>query len=93
MLIGIMEIEIYIYESNSLKEKRRVIKSLIERLRSRFNISISEIDDLDIWNKSTIGLSVVSNSSELINKSLSQIFNFIIADSRVEIIKHKMEIL
>lgn len=93
MIIGIMEIELYIYEANSLKEKRRVIKSLIERLKSRYNISIAEISLCDTWNKSIIGLGIVSNSSTQINKVLSKVFEFIENDTRVEIIKHNIEIL
>ena len=47
MIIGACRIKVHIFESNSLKDKRHVIKSLIERLKSRYNISIAEIDELN----------------------------------------------
>ncbi len=93
MLIGILEMELYIFESYSLKDKRRVLKSIIEKTRGKFNISISEIEDCDTWNKSIIGISTVSNSSTHINKILTKVFSFIADDIRVEILNHNIEII
>ena len=93
MIVGTCQIEVLIYESNSLKEKRHVIKSIIERLKSRFNASIAEVDYLDLWNRSVIGVAVVSNSKTLCESSIAKIIDFIDNDERVEIINHFMEVL
>ena len=93
MTIGTCEIEILIYESYSLKEKRHVIKSIIERIKSRFNASVAEVDFNDIWNKSVIGIAVVSNSKSLCESAISKIINFVDNDERVEIITYHKEIL
>jgi len=92
MIIGTCQIEMLIYESNSLKEKRHVIKSIIERIKSRFNASVAEVDYMDLWNRSVIGVSVVSNSKTLCESSIAKIIDFIDNDERVEIINHIMEV-
>jgi uncharacterized protein len=60
-VIGILTLDIHVEHSHSLKEKRHVVKSLKDRLRERFNISVAEIDHLDSWQNSTIAAVTVSN--------------------------------
>lgn len=93
MIVGTCEIELFIFESNSLKDKRQVIKSLIQRIKSRFNVSISEIDYLDLWNRSLIGVAVVSNSKTICESSIDKIISFIDNDERVEITNYLIEVL
>ena len=59
--IGVLTLEIHVEHSHSLKEKRHVVKSLKDRLRERFNISIAEIDGLDSWQNSVVAAVTVSN--------------------------------
>lgn len=93
MIIGSCEIELIIYNANSLKEKRHVIKSIIERLKNRFNISICEVGEQDKWQKSIIGLCTLSNSSKLVNETIDKIIDFMDNDSRIEIIDIQRETL
>ena len=93
MMIGSCEIEILIYESNSLKEKRHVIKSIIERIKSKFNASVAEVGYNELWNRSLIGIAVVSNKKILCDESISKIINFIDNDERVEILSVNKEII
>jgi uncharacterized protein len=60
-VIGVLTIEIHVEHSHSLKEKRHVVKSLKDRLRERFNVSVAEIDHLDSWQHSVIAAVSVSN--------------------------------
>lgn len=92
MIVGICKVELHIYESNSLKEKRHVIKSIIGKLSSRFNISIAEVDLNDLWQRAVIGFSIVSNETVQVNKVISNVLNFIENDGRVEIINNDIEI-
>ncbi len=92
MIVGTCEIELIIYEANSLKEKRHVIKSIIERIKSRFNASAAEIDYNDLWNRSVIGIAVVSNKKSLCESMIIKIIDFIDNDERVEIINHYVEV-
>lgn len=93
MIVGTCEIELIIYEANSLKEKRHVIKSIIERIKSRFNASVAEVDYNDLWNRSVIGIAVVSNKKALSESMILKIIDFIDNDERVEIINHIIEVL
>lgn len=82
-----------IFEANSLKDKRRVLKSIIERIKSRFNVSIAEVDLNDKWQFAVIGIACVSNDSKYAQKTISKIIKFIDEDGRVEIIEENIEIL
>jgi uncharacterized protein YlxP (DUF503 family) len=63
MIIGSMEIQLRLDGCKSLKDKRRVIRSLIERVRRDFHVSISEVGDQDLWGNASIGVACVSNDS------------------------------
>ena len=81
-----------IYNSQSLKEKRHTVKSIIGRLRSRFNISISEVGLNESWQISGIGLACVTNDTNHANKVISKVIKFVDGDTRVEILEHNIEI-
>lgn len=93
MITGTCELELIIFESNSLKDKRHVIKSIMERLRVRFNVSVAEVDYMDLWNRASIGVAVVSNSRTLCESVLSKVMDFVDNDERVEIINHSIEVI
>lgn len=92
MITGICEVRLRIYQVNSLKEKRQIIKSIIGKLQSRFNISIAETDLNDLWQSGVIGFACVSNNTAHVNEIISKVIRFIEGDSRVEIIDYNMEI-
>lgn len=93
MIIGACELKLQIYEANSLKEKRHAIKSIIGRLKSRFNISIAEVGLNDSWQTTVIGFACVTNDSNHANEIISKVIKFIDGDSRVEIIEYNIELL
>ncbi len=93
MIVCSCEIEILIYESNSLKEKRQVVKSIIERIKSKFNASVAEVGYNELWNRSLLGLALVSNNKRLCDASISKIISFIDNDERVEILNCHKEII
>lgn len=93
MIIGSCSVEILVYESNSLKEKRHVIKSLITRVQSKFNVSIAEVGYNDLWNKSELGYVCVTNDTNHANSMISKVLNYIERDNRVEVLDVCIEIL
>lgn len=62
MVVGLLTLEIHLPEAHSLKDKRQVLRRLKERLRSRFNVAVAELDHQDLWQRATVG--VVSLSGE-----------------------------
>lgn len=93
MIVGVCVIKLRIFEASSLKEKRAVIKSLMGRLKSRFNISIAEVGLNDSWQTTEIGFTLITNNSNHANEMISKVINFINGDSRVEILEEQIEIL
>jgi len=92
MIICSCEIELLIYEANSLKEKRQVIKSIIQRIKTKFNASVAEVGYNELWNRSVIGFAVVSNNKSLCVESIDKIILFVDNDERVEILNCYKEI-
>jgi uncharacterized protein YlxP (DUF503 family) len=71
--IGVVTLELRIEEAHSLKEKRHVVKSLKERLRGKFNVSVAEIDDMDLHNSAVLAVAVVSPSRPFAEKVLQAV--------------------
>ena len=82
MIIGVLTITIYMQGIGSLKEKRSIVKSLIGRLKSRYNISISEVDHNDNKTSAVIAIALVSNDGQFVDKQLDKILFFLRKDGR-----------
>ena len=93
MIIGICTCEIFIFNANSLKSKRSIVKSIIEKSKNRFNISIAEVGENDKWQKSIIAFSIISNDQKIVEETIEKVINFFDSYSEIEIIKIKREIL
>jgi len=85
------EVQLFLPESSSLKDKRGVIKSLKERIHNRFNVSVSEVDQNDLWQRSTLGMAVVSNAAKHADSVLAKTVDFIEQDRRVELLGYSIE--
>lgn len=83
--------QLFLPESSSLKDKRGVIKSLKERIHNRFNVSVSEVAHNDLWQRSTLGMAVVSTAAQHANQVLSKTVDFIEQDRRVELLDYSIE--
>lgn len=91
-ILGLLQLDIFLPESQSLKDKRSVIKSLRETVRKRFNVSIAETGEQDKWGKSQISISKVSNQSAVIRKEFQNIQKDIERRYPLEIIKKVEEV-
>ncbi|HOP99271.1 MAG TPA: DUF503 domain-containing protein [Acetivibrio clariflavus] len=93
MVIGVCKVILTIDEVYSLKEKRHIVKSLIERIKSRFNASVAEVDLNDKWKRAVIGISCVSNESRHADSMMANIVNFIENDGRAVLFDYSTEII
>ena len=94
MVVGIARLELYMSGNRSLKDKRRLIKSLVERARSKFpSLSLTEIDSLDLKDKATIGLGYVSNDVSLVNSVLDKVISYIESAGSFRTGEKEMEII
>ena len=82
MLVGVMTAQMYMQGIASLKQKRSIVKGVTGRLRSRFNVSVAEVDHQDSKTSAVIGIAVVSNEARFIDQQLDAILNFMRNDGR-----------
>lgn len=91
MTVGVCRIELFIPDSGSLKDKRQIVKGLKDRIRSRFNVSVAEVDHLDLWQRASVGVAIVANDAQFIEMTLSQVLNLVRLDHRVEVLDSTIE--
>ena len=82
MIVGVLTAQLHLHGINSLKEKRSIVKSLLGRLKSRFNISISEVDHQDEKSSAIVGIALISNDTSFINQQFDSIIDFMRGDGR-----------
>jgi len=93
MITGVLSAKLFINNACSLKDKRQVLKSIEDRLRNKFNISIAEIGEQDKWQTAAIGIATVANDTKFVCKTLSDIVNYIRLEPNAELIDYEQEIL
>jgi uncharacterized protein YlxP (DUF503 family) len=91
MVIGTGLIILRLHDCRSLKGKRKVVKSMINRLRNNFNVSIAEVGANDIYQRAEIGFCLVGNDGALINSKIDKVFNMAEDLGLAEIIDTEME--
>jgi uncharacterized protein YlxP (DUF503 family) len=77
MVVGLSRLVIFLPENHSLKEKRQAITRIVERTKGRFNISIMEIDQTNLWQKATIGFAVIGVKQDHVNSTIENVSRYI----------------
>jgi hypothetical protein len=80
-------------ENHSLKEKRRIVRQIVDRVRHRFNVSIAEVGNNDLWQSAELGFCIVSNDRRFTNEALDKIIDFVEAMHSADVIRSDIEIL
>lgn len=93
MVIGILRVRFTIFEARSLKDKRRVTRSLKDRLSARHNVSVAEVDDLDHRQAATLGVAMVANESRFVESALSRIVDELRAYPHASLVEYDIELL
>ena len=94
MNVGVCKISLRLPENSSLKGKRQVLKSITSRIRSKFNVSVAEVDDHEVWQLATIGICCISNNQRYTNQVLSKVVDFVVGSRfEIEILDYEIEIL
>jgi len=83
--VGLLLLDCYMPESQSLKDKRRIITSLSERLRRQFNIAIAEVEYQDQWQRARLAIVLVNTNWRMLQSSMSKLTEYVDRDRRVEI--------
>ncbi len=94
MFVGILRLTLYLPEPGSLKSKRHLLRSAIDRVKARFNVSIAEVADNDLWQRAVVGVSAVGNDHAFVNETLDKVTDFVgsMHGGQVQIIDRVLEI-
>ncbi|MDD5614383.1 MAG: DUF503 domain-containing protein [Candidatus Omnitrophica bacterium] len=93
MWIGYLEIDLHIPDSGSLKSKRAVLKSIKDRVRSRYNVTVAEFSSQDKWQSSSLALVTVSSDKRMINSMLDKIVDWFNGLKDADILDYRIEFL
>jgi uncharacterized protein YlxP (DUF503 family) len=94
MFIGILRLSLHLPGPGSLKSKRHLLRSAVDRVKARFNVSIAEVAENDLWQKSVVGVAAVGNDRAFVNETLDKVAAFVasvhggqilVAERRLEI--------
>lgn len=83
-MIGLVECECIIYDAQSLKEKRAVLQRVLTRIKQKFNVSISEIDYQDTWQRTKLAIVAVTSAKSYTERELQNVLNFIDSFPEIE---------
>jgi uncharacterized protein YlxP (DUF503 family) len=93
MFVGVLQIDLLLRGNTSLKQKRQTLKSIKDRTRNKFNVSIAEVGNNDLWQRATLGISCVSNDKIYANRVLSEVVHFIETSFPTELLDYSIEII
>ena len=93
MVVGVCTIELRLLEAQNLKDKRRVIKGLLDRVRQRYQVAAAEVDHQNSHTRATLGIACVSNATQHADEILAAILRFIEAQDELEVLDYHTEVL
>ncbi|MBI5903008.1 MAG: DUF503 domain-containing protein [Deltaproteobacteria bacterium] len=93
MVVGIRRITLLIQDNDSLKGKRQVLKSIMEKVRNRFNVSIAEVGDNDLWQRAEVGVCAIGNDRAHVNSVIDKALDFIVGLHTAEVLDHGIELI
>jgi uncharacterized protein YlxP (DUF503 family) len=92
MIVGTLRVRLLLRQARSLKDKRQVVKSIKDRLRNHFNVSVAEVEAQDNRQLAVLGMAMVSNETHHVKKALGQIVEALRAHPVAELVDHEMEV-
>ncbi len=93
MVIGVLQIRLLIRDATSLKDKRRIVRSLCERIRNGFNVSASEVDALDLHQTAMLGVTLATNDRVFADQVLAKVVDLVRRSPGSELVDYETEIL
>ena len=93
MTVGVALVGFRLHEIHSLKEKRRIVKSLVEKTRSRFNVSVAEVAHQDVHQQASIGIAVIGSDGRVLNSLLDRIVDFMDSLCLADLVSREIELI
>ena len=92
MVVGTLTLDLFLPENHSLKGKRQVLNHLKDQVRNRFNVSVAEVGENDLWQRCRLGVAVVSNERAFADQVLSKVVSLVASDHRTVLLDYQVEI-
>ena len=92
MVVGILRLTFVIGGARSLKDKRQALRKMIDRTRARYNVSIAEVGENDVWQRAVLGITAVANDHSFVNEVLDKVVRDLEALGAAELVNREMEI-
>lgn len=93
LAVGVLQVQLRLRASHCLKDKRRVLRSLKDRLRSRYNVSVAEVDDQDLWQSLCLGFAMAGSDARLVRTQLEEIVLQLRSHPEAELVDHEIDLL
>jgi uncharacterized protein YlxP (DUF503 family) len=95
MFVGVLRLTLHLPAPGSLKSKRHLLRSAIDRVKARYNVSIAEVADNDLWQKSVVGVAAVGNDHAFVNESLDKVADFVASmhGGQIQVTAREIEIV
>ena len=93
MVVGVLQIRLLIRDAMSLKDKRRIVKSLRDRIRNEFNVSASEVDALDLHQTAVLGVTLATNDRVFADQVLAKVVDYVRRSPGAELVDYETELL
>jgi len=93
MVVGVLQMRLMLRDARSLKDKRRIVRSLRDRIRNRFNVSVAEVDGLDRRQQTVLGIAMATNDRVFADQVLAKIVDLVRAAPGADLVDYETEIL
>ena len=93
MVVGVLQLDLRIHDSRSLKAKRGCIKQMVRKIKNTFEVSVAEVGSQDKWQRTQIGVAAVGNDRAVVNQKLDHVINFVESLGTAELIDHRIELI
>ena len=93
MVIAVCTITLHLHDNRSLKGKRQVVRPLVEKVRARFNASVAEVGDQELWQRAVVGVACVSGDAHHANEMIDRIVDFVEAHAAAEVLDYQVELV
>src|SRR3954463_7644335 len=92
MVVGVLRLALVIRSARSLKDKRHALKRILDRGRARYNVSIAEVGDNDIWQRALVGVTAVANDRSFVNEVLDKVVRDVEMLGVADLVGREMEL-
>jgi hypothetical protein len=95
MFVGVLRLTLHLPDAGSLKSKRHLLRSALDRLRARFQVAVAEVGDNDLWQRAVVGVAAVGNDHAFVNETLDKVAAFLagVHGGQILVTDREMEIL